>query len=453
MKEFIDEERRLLEMKNIHELRAIGKRSGVKASTTYSKQDLIDEIIEVRFGAPQEMVFETRGRPSKKTETEVYYGNYPTFNFGKVVAAASVERYNADNQSGEMSGIVELHTEGFGMLHVNGFFVSKDDLFIPITIVKKHDLRDGDLINVSSKNMGASSVGTVVDVLSINSRMVDQSKNRLNFFELTPCYPTQKFKLSGNSGLSLIDTITPIGKGQRLLLLGEKSTGKNELLLGIANQIKEYNDNTFVIPVLLSKSYDEIAETQEIYRHFFAFTTFEQDCTTNIRMLSLALSRGLRMAEEGKDAVILINDLNTALKLYEDCITKQQNLTESAVYNLRNIFGLGTCTKEAGSLTIIASVDDNLNSGKLLIEELYQLDNSRIYFDTSYASWGVVPSINIAKSRTQKDNTLQSAGEFELSGAIRSKFLREQTVEGSVKLTKKLIDAKSSAALSAIISG
>lgn len=445
MKELVEEEKRSLQKMNIHELRRLGKRIGVKASTTLGKSQLIDEIQSLRFGEGSSGDFETRGRPSKIDLSDSVYNLFPSF--GEIAfphAAEFVDGYGINCGEGK-SGIAEISGSGFATIHVNGFVVEKDDLYVPASIVKKFGLKDGDAVFVQTKKIGNTE--TVTDILYINGVDSDVARNRVDFFSLRPSYPREKFAIDGEAGLILCDFVSPIGKGQRGILAGEPKSGKSTLLLKLSKAIKEGNSDAFVSPILVSKSIQEVDEFSAVFSSTFAYSLFDAEPTSIIRSISLGVNRALRMAELGRHAVVIVDDFNLAVKAYQKLLVKSNHDPRGALEWVKSLFGLGTALSNGGSLTIIACVDTGSEEGGKIVSELNQLTDLRIAIDPDLVSLNRFPAINLVESSTKKSEIYQSEHDIKISRILKEKFFVCNTREQKIRLFDELYTVRTRAEL------
>lgn len=449
MREMVEEEKRSLQKMNIHELRRLGKKIGVRASTTLGKNQLIDEIQKLRFGDGESSDFETRGRPSKIDLSDNVYNLFPSFgeiSFPK--ASEFIDGYGIQVSNGR-SGIVEISSGGFATIHINGFVVEKEDLYVPASIVKKFSLKDGDAVLAQTKRIGNTE--TVTDISHINGIESEFMKGRVDFFSLRPSYPVEKFILSGSEGLALCDFVSPIGKGQRGVLLGESKSGKSTLLLNLSRVIRDGNKDVFVSPILVSKSIQEVDDFSEVFSSTFAYSLFDAEPTSIIRSISLGVNRALRMAELGRHAVLVVDDFNLAVRAYQHLLEKNNQNPREAFEWIKSLFGLGTALSNGGSLTIIGCIDMGVEDGKKIVDELNQLIDLKIVIDSDLVALNRFPAINLVESSTKKSDLYQTKEEMAISRLLKEKFFvcttREQkikmfddlyTLKNGVEITKKL---------------
>ena len=403
---------------------------------------MISNIIEIRFGKKDIPVTETRGRPMKKVDLDHVYNMFPSFGeISNTFAAGYVDPYSYKlKKDTDKCGVVEILNGGYGIVLTDGFVHRSSDEYIPSNFIEKYNLKDGDTITFKSKRVDkANIVASISEINGVDSSLIS---NRVDFKSLKPSYPKSKFDLSGESGIALISLICPIGKGSCGLIVGGQKSGKSSLLLSIAKTIKSKNSETFVSPIFVSKSVQEIEKVKLQENLASVYTLINFNCQDTIRSISLGINRAMRHAELGKDVVILIDDINSCYNNYVELLMKHGKDKSHAMAWMRSIFALGGKLSNGGSLSIIGAIDDSTPEGVQLKDELNQVVNFKIVFDEKLLSLRMFPSISIGETLSNISEQLLNDKELALSSEIRTKNLTITDPELKIEFFKKILKAK-----------
>ena len=441
MNELIREEQRNLEKHNIHELRALGKKIGVKSPASLNKKDLVDQILEIKFGK-KSAVTETRGRPMKKVYEDYEYNVFSGFGELSVGNAAGYNdpyKYNIVNAKLQ-SGIIEISPSGYGTILIDGFVHNLNDVYVPASVIASHELKDGDTVAFEFKMVGKTRV--ISKIHSVNGVDVKIVKNRTSYSSLKPSYPTEKFDLYGSYGFALFNVISPIGKGSRNIIVGGAKCGKTSLVFQMADIIKVNNDEAYISPVYISKSAQEIEKISNNKSVAFVYTPVNYDPKETIRILSISVYRAMRYAELGKDVLIIIDDLNSCLSDYLKIAPSTEQGKQQAINYIKSIFALGGKLSNGGSLSIIGVIDDSNSIGVALKEELNQVVDSITVLDNDLVSARVFPAISISNSLSSIAENVLTGEEILVASKIRQTYLTANSVSDRLSLMKKFTLAK-----------
>lgn len=423
MEELIIQEKKNLEKLNIHELRSLGKKTGVKAPAALNKSELICQIVEIRFGE-REKVKETRGRPMRPTKIDHMYNAFPSFGEISVTCAAGyVDPYkNSKAKSNTQKfGIFELQNDGYGIILVDNFIYGDDDAYVSVDMTSQYNLKDGDSITFKSKRVNKKNI--VTKIYTINNIEADVIKTRVDYKMLKPSYPTEKYNLVGADGLDLLDMIAPIGRGSRGIIVGSPKCGKSKLATAISINLAQNNDNCFVSPIVISKSMQDISELMEEDKLASVFTLVNWNPADSIRAISLGINRAMRYAELGKDVVVVIDDLNSCYKAYTDLLILNDIKDADVISWIKSIFALGGKLSNGGSFSVIGVLDDSEEEGKKLKKELNQVVDYKIGFDKELMNLRLFPCISIADSYSKITDKVLTGDKLKQSDELRRNYL------------------------------
>jgi len=316
-----------------------------------------------------------------------------------------------------LTGILETMPEGYGFLRQDSFLRSANDIYVSNSQIRRFNLRDGDYIGGQARppKEGEKYYG-LLRVESINGLDPEQARQRCNFASLTPTFPDKLINLettSNDLSTRLINMITPIGRGQRGLIVSPPKAGKTVLLKKIANAIiNNYNDIHLMI-CLIGERPEEVTDMKRSVKAEVIAATFDEPVENQTRVAELALGRAKRLVEMGKDVVMLLDGITRLTRAYNLAMpgsgrTLSGGLDSAALHPPKRFFGTARNTDEGGSLTIIATclVDTGSRMDELIYEEFKGTGNMELHLDRKLAEKRVFPAINIATSGTRREELL-----------------------------------------------
>jgi len=316
-----------------------------------------------------------------------------------------------------LTGILETMPEGYGFLRQDSFLRSAKDIYVSNSQIRRFNLRDGDYIGGQARppKEGEKYYG-LLRVESINGLDPEQARQRCNFASLTPTFPDKLINLettSNDLSTRLINMITPIGRGQRGLIVSPPKAGKTVLLKKIANAIiNNYNDIHLMI-CLIGERPEEVTDMKRSVKAEVIAATFDEPVENQTRVAELALGRAKRLVEMGKDVVMLLDGITRLTRAYNLAMpgsgrTLSGGLDSAALHPPKRFFGTARNTDEGGSLTIIATclVDTGSRMDELIYEEFKGTGNMELHLDRKLAEKRVFPAINIATSGTRREELL-----------------------------------------------
>lgn len=341
-------------------------------------------------------------------------------------------------------GILEIMSEGFGFLRTSGYLPGENDIYISPSQIRRFNLSIGDLVSgqVRPPKEGERYYA-LLKIEAVNHEDPESSKERIDFENLTPLFPEKMIKLENKStGLStrIIDLFSPIGKGQRGLIVSPPKAGKTILLEKIANGITINHPEINLMVLLIDERPEEVTGMQRSVKAEVISSTFDQPVSNHIKVAEIVLERAKRLVEQKKDVVILLDSITRLARAYNQTIptsgkTLSGGLDSSALYLPKRFFGAARNIEEGGSLTILATalVETGSRMDDVIFEEFKGTGNMELRLDRELSENRIFPAIDIKKSGTRKEELLLSKEKLQKIWLLR-RALASQPSLGAVKL-------------------
>lgn len=387
-----------------------------------------DSPSPARYGEPQPPRYGNRydqpsSYSSRPQASSSFTENEPSANPELMLTAAECP---------EGEGILETHPDGYGFLRGQGMVPSSRDVYVSMAQVKRFGLRSGDLVvgRIRPQRDG-DKYSALLYLTSVNGTPVNQMKSRPNFDELTACYPTKRIDLDiagdeEHQDVRLIDLIAPIGFGQRAMIHCPPETDRSRLMGSIAEAISKSHPDAEVMILLLGGTPEDATELRDQVICPVIASTFDQAPETHLRVSDLMLERAMRLVEEGKDVVLLVDSLTFLSKVYTASAVQQGRTTigmvnPASLQKAKRLFGAARCVREGGSLSIFALL--NVQTGNRvddsIAEDLKGTANMELILDGAIARAGVYPPINLTLSGTKRAESIATPEQIEGIRLIR----------------------------------
>lgn len=407
-----------LEELKLAQLRELGKSIGLKSVSTFTKDALIEKLLEnsedLNVVMIQEGYMEAPQQESKDTSS----------NKSLIYDRAAYDNIINDENAQTAEGVLEVLPEGFGFLRGPNYLSTDNDVYIGPSQIKRFRMKTGDkVLGITRPPKAGEKFRAVLYVKSVNGIKPEVAARRLDFDKLIPIYPTHRLKLETNQGdiaTRLVDILAPIGMGQRGLIVAPPKAGKTTLLKLIANSIKENNKDVELIVLLVDERPEEVTDIRESVDADVISSTFDELPSNHIKMAELVLCRAKNLVEHGKDVVILLDSITRLARAYNlTCIpsgrTLSGGLDPGALYGPKKFFGSARNIRGGGSLTILATalVDTGSRMDDMVYEEFKGTGNMELHLDRKLADKRVFPAVDIFKSGTRRDELLLSETEQE----------------------------------------
>ncbi|MEO1063408.1 MAG: transcription termination factor Rho [Actinomycetota bacterium] len=319
----------------------------------------------------------------------------------------------------EVEGILDLRDEGYGFLRTRGMLASSDDVYVGAKQVRQFGMRKGDIIkglsrpaNRSEKNPALQRVDTV------NGGSPEAAKARPKFEDLTPLFPDQKLKLEQpddptNMTARIVDLISPIGKGQRGLIVSPPKAGKTTIMKTIATSIEANNPDVHLMVLLVDERPEEVTDMRRAVRGEVVASTFDRPSDEHTQLAELAIAKAKRMVETGKDVVIILDGITRLARAYNLAAPATGRIMSGgvdsgALYPPKRFFGAARNLEEGGSLTILATalIETGSKMDEVIFEEFKGTGNMELRLDRRLAERRIYPAIDVDASSTRQEQLL-----------------------------------------------
>ena len=370
------------------------------------------------------------------------------------------------NQGGFIlfTGILEIASEGYGFLRATdaNFSDSANDAYVSSTQVKKFALRTGDIVTGQVRPpKDQERYYALLKIEAINYLPMSESKKRPLFENLTPLYPTEKIKLEYDpmkiTG-RVLDLFTPVGKGQRGLIVAPPRSGKTELMKELAHGIARNHPEAELIVLLVDERPEEVTDMQRCVQGEVYSSTFDMPASNHVRVANLVIEKAKRMVEMGKDVIILLDSITRLARAYNTVTPSSGKVLSggvdaNALHKPKRFFGAARNIEHGGSLTIISTalIETGSRMDEVIFEEFKGTGNSEIVLDRNISDRRIYPAINIMKSGTRKEELLLSPDTLQKVWALRSAINQMEDVEALKFLYAKMLKTKDNEELLSIM--
>ena len=355
--------------------------------------------------------------------------------------------------SGETKiGILEIMPEGFGFIRCDNYLPGENDVYVSTPLLRKYGLRTGDIVSGNTKIRTATEkFSPLLYVKSINGYSVmDTPIRRPKFEHLTPIFPNERIHLETPGGplaMRMVDLISPIGKGQRGMIVSQPKTGKTTLLKQVAKAITRNHKDMYLIILLIDERPEEVTDIKESIegdKVEVIYSTFDELPENHKRVSEMVIERAKRLVEHNKDVVILLDSITRLARAYNLTVqasgrTLSGGLDPAALHMPKKFFGAARNMREGGSLTILATalVDTGSRMDDVVFEEFKGTGNMELVLNRNLSERRVFPAIDLPKSGTRREDLLLSNNELEASTIMRralNSVKSEEATENIIKL-------------------
>ena len=319
----------------------------------------------------------------------------------------------------QVSGYLDLRDEGYGFLRVNGYLASRDDAYIPVKLTRQYGLRKGDHVTGLSRPAGRNEKNpALLEIHTINDKDPELAKNRRRFEDLTALFPDKKLVLSTandphNMTVRIIDLVSPIGKGQRGIIVSPPKAGKTTVMKEIATAIERHNPEVKLIVLLIDERPEEVTDMRRTVKGEVISSTFDRPSEEHTHVAELTLEKAKRLVEEGHDVVIILDGITRLSRAYNLAAPPSGRILSGgidagALYPPKRFFGAARNCEEGGSLTILATalVETNSRMDEAIFEEFKGTGNMELRLDRRLAERRIYPAIDVDASSTRHEELL-----------------------------------------------
>ena len=363
-------------------------------------------------------------------------------------------------------GVLETLPDGFGFLRAPdyNYLPGPDDIYVSPSQIRKFDLRTGDTVSGQVRPpKDGERYFALIKVEAVNFEHPDEARNKIFFDNLTPIYPNERLKLETtreNISARVLDLLTPIGKGQRGLIVAPPRAGKTMLLQTVANSITENHPEVILIVLLIDERPEEVTDMQRSVNGEVISSTFDEPASRHVQVAEMVIEKAKRLVEHKRDVVILLDSITRLARAYNTIVPPSGKVLSggvdsNALQRPKRFFGAARNVEEGGSLTIIATalIDTGSRMDDVIFEEFKGTGNMEINLDRKLMDKRVFPAIDINRSATRKEELLVTKDELTRIWILRKVLNPLSTVEAMELLIEKMSKSKTNADFLSSMSG
>ena len=415
-----------IEKLSLAELKEVAKDKGIKNISKLKKEEILEAI------AAEKNI----STDSNKITTE------------------NGERYKLTNEGDFIAeGILEVLPDGYGFLRGENYLPTPKDVYISPIQIKRFKLNTGDMVKgISRSPKEEEKFPALIFVGEVNGQSPENAYRRKNFDDLIPIYPTERLKLEtvpNEYAMRMIDLISPIGKGQRGMIVAQPKVGKTTLLKKIANSITTNNPEVELIVLLIDERPEEVTDMKRSIKGDVIYSTFDEVPEHHVKVAEMVLERAKRLTEQNKDVVILLDSITRLARAYNLVIptsgrTLSGGLDPSSLHKPKRFFGAARNIENGGSLTILATalIETGSKMDDVIFEEFKGTGNMEVHLDRKLSEKRIFPAIDINKSGTRKEDLLLSPKELETVFALRRALSNLNTSEVTEQVINQMLMTK-----------
>lgn len=333
------------------------------------------------------------------------------------------------------AGVLEILQDGFGFLRSSdsSYLAGPDDIYISPSQIRRFNLRTGDSVEGKIRPpKEGERYFALLKIIQVNFNKPENSRNKILFENLTPIHPDERFRLENGSGSTeditarILDLVSPIGKGQRGLIVAPPKAGKTMLLQNIAQSISINYPDAELIVLLIDERPEEVTEMRRLVRGEVVASTFDEPASRHVQVAEMVIEKAKRLVEHKKDVVILLDSITRLARAYNTVIPSSGKVLTggvdaNALHRPKRFFGAARNVEEGGSLTILATalIDTGSKMDEVIYEEFKGTGNSEIHLNRKLAEKRVYPAIDITRSGTRREELLTKSDELQRMWILR----------------------------------
>lgn len=407
-------------------LRDLAKARNLKGTSAMKKADLVQAMLD------EDDRLEKAEQEKKQPKTE-----HVKTEKGKTVTVEENAEFPAELDSGQQAqGILEVMPDGYGFIRCENYLPGERDVYVAPSQIRRFGLKTGDILvgNTRVKTQ-AEKFSALLYVKSINGYAPEVAAKRTNFEDMTPIFPNQRLKLEtpGSSvAMRVMDLMSPVGKGQRGMIVSPPKAGKTTLLKEVAQSVKRNSPDVHLIILLIDERPEEVTDIKEAIEGpnvEVIYSTFDELPEHHKRVAEMVIERAKRLVEHKKDVMILLDSITRLTRAYNLTVppsgrTLSGGLDPAALHMPKRFFGAARNMREGGSLTILATalVETGSKMDDVVYEEFKGTGNMEMVLNRKLSEKRIFPAIDIPKSSTRREDLLLSADEQEAINIIRKAF-------------------------------
>ncbi len=420
------------------ELRQLAKERGAKNVSKLKKAELLELLEQSETNLESQQEAKQVSHSSDRLEEDLN-------------EKASYKITSEDDEIVE--GILEVLPDGYGFLRGENYLSTPKDVYISPVQIRRFRLDKGDKVKgIARQPKEGERFPALIYVGEVNGEAPEKAYRRAKFDDLIPIYPEERLRLETNSkdyAMRLIDLISPVGKGQRGMIVAPPKVGKTTLLKMIANSITTNNPEVELIVLLIDERPEEVTDMKRSIKGDVIYSTFDELPEHHVKVAEMVLERAKRLTEHKKDVVILLDSITRLARAYNLVIpssgrTLSGGLDPSALHKPKTFFGAARNIENGGSLTILATslIETGSRMDDVIFEEFKGTGNMEVHLDRRLSEKRIFPAIDINKSGTRKEEKLLTPRELETVYALRKAMATMSTAEVTEQLLTQIIATK-----------
>ena len=443
--------------KLLSELKNITEELGIKGASKLSKQDLIYKILD------EQAISKPKKSSDKKSQKETKSSDKPrSTNSGRRTSRPTREsgpskpseyEKNVKEFEGviESEGVLEMMQDGYGFLRSSdyNYLASPDDIYVSPSQIKLFGLKTGDTVLGKIRPPKENEkYFALIEVSKINGKTPDEVRDRIPFKYLTPLFPEEKLNLSTNQdnySTRILDLFSPIGKGQRGMIVSQPKTGKTVLLKQIANAIAENHPEVYLMILLIDERPEEVTDMARSVKAEVVSSTFDEQAERHVKVANIILEKAKRMVECGHDVVILLDSITRLARAHNTVIPSSGKILSggvdaNALHKPKRFFGAARNVEKGGSLTIIATalIETGSKMDEVIFEEFKGTGNMELQLDRKLSNRRIYPAIDVTASGTRREDLLMEKDELSRLWILRKYLADMNSVEAMEFLLSKI---------------
>ena len=443
--------------KLLSELKNITEELGIKGASKLSKQDLIYKILD------EQAISKPKKSSDKKAPKETKSSDKPrSTNSGRRTSRPTKEsslrkpseyEKNVKEFEGviESEGVLEMMQDGYGFLRSSdyNYLASPDDIYVSPSQIKLFGLKTGDTVLGKIRPPKENEkYFALIEVSKINGKTPDEVRDRIPFKYLTPLFPEEKLNLSTNQdnySTRILDLFSPIGKGQRGMIVSQPKTGKTVLLKQIANAIAENHPEVYLMILLIDERPEEVTDMARSVKAEVVSSTFDEQAERHVKVANIILEKAKRMVECGHDVVILLDSITRLARAHNTVIPSSGKILSggvdaNALHKPKRFFGAARNVEKGGSLTIIATalIETGSKMDEVIFEEFKGTGNMELQLDRKLSNRRIYPAIDVTASGTRREDLLMEKDELSRLWILRKYLADMNSVEAMEFLLSKI---------------
>ena len=443
--------------KLLSELKNITEELGIKGASKLSKQDLIYKILD------EQAISKPKKSSGKKSPKETKPSDKPrSTNSGRRTSRPTKEsgpRKSSEYENNvkefegviESEGVLEMMQDGYGFLRSSdyNYLASPDDIYVSPSQIKLFGLKTGDTVLGKIRPPKENEkYFALIEVSKINGKTPDEVRDRIPFKYLTPLFPEEKLNLSTNQdnySTRILDLFSPIGKGQRGMIVSQPKTGKTVLLKQIANAIAENHPEVYLMILLIDERPEEVTDMARSVKAEVVSSTFDEQAERHVKVANIILEKAKRMVECGHDVVILLDSITRLARAHNTVIPSSGKILSggvdaNALHKPKRFFGAARNVEKGGSLTIIATalIETGSKMDEVIFEEFKGTGNMELQLDRKLSNRRIYPAIDVTASGTRREDLLMEKDELSRLWILRKYLADMNSVEAMEFLLSKI---------------